>query len=138
MNDFAFWWSVISTVLSVIFLGISIWQVVEGRKQKERSNAQVKIWMQDANGITQGLARIIRDNNEGRFSTTNDVCNAIWALHSCSFALYQSLYEERTITEDEFRKQQKDILEEAKKAQSEANSSPDENVKRKIPVKNKK
>lgn len=112
MQEFLFWWSVISTALSVIFLGVSIWQIVDGRKQKERSNAQVKIWMQDANGITQGLSRIIQTKH----STVEDVCAAIWALHSSSFALYQSLFEERAVTEDEFKEQQKRIAEEARKS----------------------
>ncbi|HVZ58698.1 MAG TPA: hypothetical protein VG935_03035 [Patescibacteria group bacterium] len=121
MQDFIFWWSVVSTILSVVFLGVSIWQVVDNRKQKERSNAQVKIWMQDANGVTQALARVIQDNLAGRYSSTNDVCNAIWAIHASSFALYQSLYEERAITEDEYKEQQKEFKEQLKKQQESQN-----------------
>ncbi len=128
MQDFFFWWSVVSTILSVIFLGVSIWQIVDGRKQKERSNAQVKIWMQDANGITQALGRIIQDNLGGRYSSTNDVCNTIWAVHASSFALYQSLYEERAVTEDEYKQQQKEFKEQLKKQQEEPQSKPQEKI----------
>ncbi len=124
MNDFIFWWSVVSTILSVIFLGVSIWQIVDGRKQKERSNAQVKIWMHDANGISQGLIRIIQDNLSTRYSSTNDVCNAIWALQSSAFALYQSLYEERAVTEEEYRQQQKELSEQLKKQQDQPEMIP--------------
>lgn len=112
MENIIFWWSVISTVLSVVFLGVSIWQIVDGRKQKERSNAQVKIWMQDANGIVQGLARMIQIN----YSTTEDIKNSIYTLHASAFALYQSLFEERAVTEEEFREQQKQIAKDVKKA----------------------
>jgi hypothetical protein len=120
MQDFLFWWSVITTALSVIFLGVSIWQIVEGRKQKERSNAQVKIWQQDANGVAQALIRIIQDNLATRYTTTNDVCNAIWAVQASSFALYQSLYEERAVTEEEYKQQQKEFQEQLKRQQVNA------------------
>ncbi len=131
MQDFIFWWSVVSTIFSVIFLGVSIWQIVEGRKQKERSNAQVKIWMQDANGLTQALLRIIQDNLAKRYSSTNDVCNAVWAIHASSFALYQSLYEERAVTEDEYKQQQKEINEQLKKQQTEPQTKPEDAQPRK-------
>ncbi len=116
MQDFLFWWSVISTALSVIFLGVSIWQIVDGRKQKERSNAQVKIWMQDANGIVQGLSRIIQI----KYSTVEDIKNSAYVLHASAFALYQSLFEERAVTEDEYKQQQKEFMEQLKKQQEDS------------------
>jgi len=122
MQEFIFWWSVVSTILSVILLGVSIWQIVEGRKQKERSNAQVKIWMQNANGISLGLRRIIQDNIDKRYSKVNDVCNAIWALEASAFSLYQSLYEERAVTEKEFKEKQKRLEEEARDLRNQQNA----------------
>ncbi len=74
--------------------------------------------MQDANGIQTALARIVRDNLDKRYSSTNDMANATWAVHSSAFALYQSLYEERCVTEEEFKEQQKELKEELKKNQS--------------------
>jgi len=126
--DFFFWWSVVSTIISIILLAFSIQQYVEGRKQKERSNAQVKIWMQDANGITQALLRIIKDNIDKRYSSADDVCNAIWAVHASCFALYQSLYEERAVTEEEYKEQQKEFFDQIKKQQIDPqNVVPEEN-----------
>lgn len=65
--------------------------------------------MQDANGISQALTRIVQDNLSQRYSTTNDVCNAVWAIQGIAAALYQSLYEERCVTEKEYIEQQKRI-----------------------------
>lgn len=125
--DFFFWWSVVSTVLGVFFLITSIWQFLEGRKQKERNTAQVKIWMQNANGIAQALMRIVQDNLDKRYTSTNDVCNTVWSVHSTIFALYQSFYEERCVTEEEYKKQQKEIMDELKKRQTKTNTEIQKN-----------
>jgi hypothetical protein len=113
-----FWWSIVSSILSLIFLILAVWQFFEGRTQKERNSSQIKVWMQDANGITQSLSRIVRDNLDKRYSSTNDVCNAVWAVHSCAFALYQALYEERCVTEAEYKDRQKEFMDEFKKNQT--------------------
>ena len=119
--DFFFAWSIFSTFLSLIFLIATIWQFLEGRKQKERNTAQVKIWMQDANGVSQSLVRVVQDNLQKRYTSTNDVCNAVWAIQANVFALYQSLYEERCVTEKEYKKQQKELMDELKKTQATTN-----------------
>ena len=77
--------------------------------------------MQDANGIHQALQRIVSDNLNKRYSTTDDVCNAIWAIHAATFALYQSLYEERCITEEEYKEGQKKISEMIQAQQTTSN-----------------
>ncbi len=102
--------SVVTTILSIILAGIAIWQFKEGQKQEDRIKAQVKVWMQDANGISQGMKRIISDNLAGRYGSTNDVCNAVWSLEATAFALYQGLYEERCVKEDEYIQRQKKIM----------------------------
>jgi len=112
---FTFWWSVISTIIGVILLCVTLWQTKAARDEKKRSNSQVKIWMQDANGISLAMQRIIRDNLDGRYSSTNDIANAVFALQTAAFALYQSLYEERCVTEKEYKEQQKKIQEEFEK-----------------------
>lgn len=117
MNIF-FWWSIVTTILSILFLIVSIWQYFEGLKQKERNTAQVKVWMQGANGVSLSLQRIVQDNLSKRYSSTNDVCNAVWAVHANAFSLYQSLYEERSITEKEYKEQQKELIAELRKKQS--------------------
>ena len=89
--DIFFWISVITTILSVILTVIAIWQYKNGQSQADRIKAQVKIWMQDANGISQGMKRIVSDNLAGRYHSTNDVCNAIWGLEATAFSLYQGL-----------------------------------------------
>ena len=109
--DFLTWWSIISTVIGVILLCVSIWLFLGSRNQETKKKAQVKIWMQDASGLSNALYRIIGDNLQDRFSSTNDVCNAVWAVQASAFALYQSLYEERCITEKEYKERQKKLSE---------------------------
>lgn len=87
-------------------LGVKAWYDAKNKK------AQVKIWMQDANGLQVSLARIIQDNLGGRYSSTNDMANAIWSLQSIAFSLYQSLYEERCLDEKEFIKEQQALRKE--------------------------
>lgn len=118
--DIFFWWSVVSTLLSLIFLFTSLWQYFESKKQQAQHKSQVKIWMQDANGVHWGLQRIVQDNLDKRYSTTNDMANAVWTLDSSAFSLYQSLYEERCITETDYVQEQKEMREQAK-SQSKAN-----------------
>lgn len=105
--DFFLWWSIISTILGLGFVGVSIWQHWTSRSQIEKNKAQVKVWMQDANGIRQALQRIVRDNLDGRFSSTNDMGNAVWSIEANAGALYQSLYEERCVTEEQYKTRQK-------------------------------
>ncbi|MEO8581524.1 MAG: hypothetical protein ABI425_02980 [Patescibacteria group bacterium] len=115
--DFFFWLSVATSTISAVLLFISIWQYFDAQKERDKNKAQVKVWMQDANGLAQALRRIVVDNLEKRYSSTDDVCNAIWALHASSFSLYQSLYEERCVTEKEYKEQQKQLMEELKRTQ---------------------
>ncbi len=107
--DIFFWWSIISTIIGLGLLCFSIWQYKEGLGKEEKIIAQVKVWMQEANGLQQALQRIVSDNLTGRYSSTNDVCNTIWALQISAFSLYQSLYEERCITEKEYKEHQNKI-----------------------------
>ncbi|MES2087385.1 MAG: hypothetical protein V4467_00125 [Patescibacteria group bacterium] len=116
MNEFIFWWSVVSTILSVILLCASVWQYSKAQNQEEKTKSQVKVWMQDASGLSQALSRIVSDNLSGRYHSTNDVCNAIWAVHASAFALYQSLYEERCVTEEEYKERQKAMMEKTEKS----------------------
>lgn len=121
--DIVFWWSVISTIVGVLLLVISIWLFWKSKYQEEKTKAQVKVWMQDANGISIALQRIIIDNLGKRFSSTNDVCNAVWAVQASAFSLYQSLYEERCVTEKEYKERQKKLMEKVESSQS-ASTSP--------------
>ncbi|OGD68371.1 hypothetical protein A3I18_01655 [Candidatus Campbellbacteria bacterium RIFCSPLOWO2_02_FULL_35_11] len=109
MENFFLWWSVVSTLIGVILLCFSIWQYKDGKNQSDKIRAQVKVWMQEANGLSEALRRIVSDNLEKRYSTTDDVCNAVWALQISAFSLYQSLYEERCVTEEEYKARQKKI-----------------------------
>jgi hypothetical protein len=45
-KDFFFWWSIVSTLLSLALLCFSIWQYMKGRSYEEKVKAQVKVWMQ--------------------------------------------------------------------------------------------
>jgi TPP-dependent pyruvate/acetoin dehydrogenase alpha subunit len=75
--------------------------------------------MQDANGISQGLPRIVKDILDRRCSSTDDMANSIWFLQESVFALHQSLYEERCVTEEEFKQLQQELKEQVKKQQEE-------------------
>lgn len=121
-----FWWSIFSTSIGVILLYASLWQYWKARNQEVKIKSQVKIWMQDASGISLALNRIIIDNLQKRFSSTNDVCNAVWAVHASAFALYQSLYEERCVTEEEYKDRQKKLLE---KLEGQQQSGTPEQIK---------
>jgi len=107
--DFFFWWSILSTTIGLFLIVFSVWQYWEGKSQLEKNKAQVKVWMNDANGISNALQRVVRDNLDKRYSSTNDMGNAIWSVEALSKALYQSLYEERCVTEEEYRARQKKI-----------------------------
>lgn len=109
MYDFFFWFSVISLIINTLLIFVSVGLFVANRKEKERRKSQVKIWMQSSNGITQGLERIIQDKWNNLYSSVQDMTNTVHTLHASSFALYQSLYEERAITEEEYRKEQSEI-----------------------------
>lgn len=102
--------SIILTLAGIILLFFNVWQYLQGQKEKEIIKSQVRVWMQSANGISLGLKRIVADNLSSRYSTTNDVCNAVWSLETSASSLYQSLYEERVMTPEEYRKRQQKIL----------------------------
>ncbi len=121
--NFFFWWSVVSTIIGVILLCLSIWQTARAQSEKNRKKDQIKIWMQHADGVSQGLKRIARDNLDKRYSSTQDIANAVWALEANAFALRQSLYEERCVTEPEYKLQQKEIMEQLKKNMSAASQN---------------
>ncbi|MCL5094326.1 MAG: hypothetical protein M1355_04310 [Patescibacteria group bacterium] len=117
MNEnLLFWWSVISTVLNVGLLLASVWLLSAEKERAKRKNSQVKIWQQDANGLSAALQRMISDVHNGLYTTTQDMANTLWALQALAFSLYQSLFEERAITEDEYKQQQKELVEEYKKS----------------------
>ena len=109
--DFFFWWSIVSTLMSLGLVIFSVWQYWQNRSQTEKNRAQIKVWMQDANGISLALKRIVRDNLDHRYSSTNDISNAIWSIEATTFSLYQSLYEERCVSEEEYRDKQRKIAE---------------------------
>lgn len=130
METFVFWWSILTTLLSIIFLIVSIWQLLESKKQSERSKAQVKIWMHSSNGIHLALTRIVQDNLDKRYSSTNDIANAIWSVDANALYLHQSLYDERVYTEKEYKDEQKQIAEQIKQSQANnlnTNTSPKDN-----------
>jgi hypothetical protein len=124
-ESFIFWWSIVSTIIGIILLCITIWQTKTANDEKKRSASQVKIWMQDANGISLAMQRIVSDNLDKRYSTTDDMANSIFALQTMAFSLYQSLYEERCITEEEYKEQKKKFKIEFEKKRQ--NTIPEDN-----------
>lgn len=109
VNNFTFWYSIISTVIGILLLVASVGFALKTWLDSKNKKAQVKIWMQDANGVQTSLQRVVGDNLQGRYSSTNDMANAIWAIQAMAFALYQSLFEERCVSEKDFIKEQNDL-----------------------------
>jgi high-affinity Fe2+/Pb2+ permease len=111
--DFFFWSSIIMTVISLILVGFSIWQYLSVQSEKKKGDAQVKIWMQSAQGLDTALRTIsvntMNHASTRQYSSVNDVGMAIFALAENAQALYQSLYEERCVTEEEYTTQQREI-----------------------------
>jgi hypothetical protein len=107
--DFFTWFSIVSLIINVILIVYSYGLYVASKKEKESRNAQVKIWMQYANGITHGLQRITANFLENLWTKKEDITGAVHSLEAVSFSLYQSLYEERVISEEEYKEEQKKI-----------------------------
>lgn len=115
--DFFFWASIVSTIFAFLSIIYSVWQYRKVESEKQKGDAQVKIWMQDANGIYQGLQTLAVNClntttpaiGTNKFSSITDVGVALYSFASSAKALYQSLYEERCVTEDIYRKRQNDI-----------------------------
>ena len=136
MDAFLFWWSVVSTIIAIATTVGGVWLLCKSIKQaevaeseKNRKKDQVKIWMQHADGVSLGLKRIVRDNIDGRYSSTKDIASAVFALEASAFALRQSLYEERCVTEPEYKQQQKEIMEKLKSNITASSQSKTEEVK---------
>lgn len=125
INQITYWWSIISTIIGIILLGITIWSVAVNKKEKERKIAQVKIWQHYANGISLGLKRIVYDANTSRYTDLKDITSAVWSVEASAFSLYFSLYEERTIPEDEYKQEQKIMRENINKKDQFTSSNSD-------------
>lgn len=98
-----------SLVINVVLIVISVGLAVAAWKDNQNKKSQVKIWMEQANGVQQGLQNIIEDKWRGLYSGVNDITNAVWVVKASAFALYQSLYDERVITEKEYKEHQMKI-----------------------------
>lgn len=107
--DFFTWFSIVSLIINVVLIVYSYGLYIASKKEKESRNAQVKIWMQYANGITHGLQRITANFLENLWTKKEDITGAVHSMEAVSFSLYQSLYEERVISEDEYKEEQKKI-----------------------------
>lgn len=120
------WWTVVSTILSIIFLIANVAQLVAYKyeqslviKEKEIHKGQVKIWQHYAKGIQMGLFIL----SMGKFSTVEDVKTSINSVHQEAQSLFDSLNEERLFTDQEIKdrqlqkeKETKDMLDKATKS----------------------
>jgi hypothetical protein len=98
---------IISLSINVVLIVVSVGLAVASWRDYKKKNSQVKVWMEQANGVSQGLQRIIHDKWSGLYTSVNDITNAVYAVHASAFALYQSLYDERFLSEDEIKEHQK-------------------------------
>lgn len=102
-------WTVISTILSIIFLMINIAQLVAYikeksliLKEKEIHKSQVKVWQHHAFGIQRGLFVITL----GTYSAVEDIRQSVNALQQDAQSLYTSLNEERLFSDEEIKAKQ--------------------------------
>lgn len=115
VNQIAFIWSVISTLVAVGLFGWDIWQLASSKKneelqlkEKQLHKAQVKIWQHFANGISQNLFLIseaIRTNKLNNLKA-QEFGEIIKAIQSNASALYTSLNEERLFSDEEIKQRQ--------------------------------
>lgn len=117
MKDIFFWWSIISTILGLVFLGWDIWQFSSNRKEKEIHKSQVKLWQHHASGLLHGIISLVQEP----FSSVEDIKQAIKVSQANSHSLYTSLNEERLFSEKEIKEKQLKQEEEFKKAREVAN-----------------
>ena len=103
------WFSIVSLAINVILAVVSVYFIVVGIQANRRSKAQVKIWLEQANGVNQALLRIIQDKWNNLYSSVSDITNAIHTVQASALALWTALYEERVITEVEYKDRQKKI-----------------------------
>ncbi len=103
------WFSIASLVLNVLLIVLSVALAVNSWKADKRSKSQVKIWMEQANGLNQALLRIIQNKWAGLYSTVADVTNSVHIAQAASFSLYQSLYDERVVSEENYKARQEKL-----------------------------
>ncbi|HCC06372.1 TPA: hypothetical protein DEP94_03385 [Candidatus Nomurabacteria bacterium] len=108
-NNFLFWWSVVSTVFGVLFLIANVAQLVAYikeksliLKEKEIHKGQVKVWQHHAQGVQMGLFIL----TQGKYSTVDDLREAVKGLQQSAQSLYISLNEERLFTDQEIKDKQ--------------------------------
>jgi hypothetical protein len=132
INNTLFWWSIISTIIGIILTVISIGLAVYSWKEARGKKDQVKIWQHQANGISVGLSRIVSDVHQGLYTDKKDVTSAIWAMQMQAFSLYQSLYEERTVSEKEYARRQQEMYEEIRAAKNSAQTDISDDEKNRV------
>jgi hypothetical protein len=109
MEQIFLWWSIISTVLGVIFLVVNAGQLVAYvkeksliLKEKEIHKAQVKVWQHHADGIQRGLFVLTYEP----FTNLDDMKSAVRAMQQDAASLFSSLNEERLFTDEEIKERQ--------------------------------
>ena len=119
--------AIITTMLSIGFLCWDIWQLATVRKNKEQKNSQVKIWHQEANGISQSLFKVYQDAENGKYSSVKDLSSTISAIQMNAQSLYQSLYEERVFDEETYKKEAMQTHEKVKETFNKQYFTPKKN-----------
>ncbi len=123
MEDLS-WWTITSTILSIIFFVVNIAQIVAYKKEqkliykeKEIHKSQVKIWQHCAKGIQMGLHMI----SVGNFSSVNDTKEGVKSIQQSAQSLLDSLIEERLFTDAEVKEKQIQRENEIKDLMAKAN-----------------
>lgn len=107
--DFFFWFSIVSTILGVVFVMGNVAQYVALakekdliQKEKEIHKSQVKVWQHHADGIQRGLFSMV----VGVFSSTEDLREGVKSIYQNAQSLFTSLNEERLFTDEEIKAKQ--------------------------------
>lgn len=116
------WITIISFVISLVFAGITIYQIVSSKKEEENTKAKVKLWQKSAEGLKNGLLGVAMNPNN--FTNKNDIASAVQSLAQVATSFDDSFVEERFYTEKEVKEKRETTLKEQKKLFESFNPNP--------------
>lgn len=107
------WLTLASFTLNLFFAGITIYQIVNTKKEEENTKAKVKLWQKTAEGLKNGLLGIAMNPNN--FTNKSDIAAAVQTAAQVATSFDDSFVEERFYTEKEVKAKREATLAEQKK-----------------------
>lgn len=85
--DFFTWFSIVSLIVNVILILITQHQINEADKQKERTSAQISIWVEYSKAIVSALSQV----QKSKHSKDTDILNNVSLIELTAMYFYGSL-----------------------------------------------